>query len=43
MVDKYDFMHKKRKPNEEEEGYDECYINNGPSLDEMIQFKKDGI
>ena len=44
--DKYAFMRKKIKPNMKEEvndGYGECYVENGPSLDEMRQAKKMGI
>ena len=32
VTDKYDFLRKKTKPNENEVGYDECYVNTGPSL-----------
>lgn len=39
--DKYQFLRKRVKPNEE--GYQECYIDNGPSLEEMRQLKKAGI
>lgn len=43
MTDKYDFLRKQRKPNESEVGYDECYANTGPSLDEMRELRKEGV
>jgi hypothetical protein len=42
VIDKYDFLRKKVKLNDED-GYGECYAETGPSLEEMKQLKKEGI
>ena len=44
-TDKYFFMrHKKVKNNAvEDDGYGECYHQSGPSLQELVDYKKQGI
>ena len=43
--DKYFFMRKKAKRNAgvEDDGYGECYYQSGPSLQELVDMKKQGI